>query len=153
MRKGQKRTWFTSGFTGHKHSQKSRLKMNISRTGKPKGPMSEGTKRKIGLANRGKHTGRKHWKGGKPLDSKGYRLVYNPLHPYRNKWNYVLEHRIVMEHSIGRYLKPEERVGHKDGNKLNNDISNLILFQSVAEQRRYVRIQNENKRKVLENIL
>jgi HNH endonuclease len=37
-----------------------------------------------------------------------------------------------MEQNLGRYLKPEEVVRHKDGNTLNNRIENLELVDSVA---------------------
>ena len=37
------------------------------------------------------------------------------------------KHRIVMEEYIGRQLKSNEIVHHIDGNKRNNDISNLLL--------------------------
>lgn len=37
------------------------------------------------------------------------------------------EHRITMEQYLDRELKPSEIVHHIDGNKLNNDISNLQL--------------------------
>jgi len=40
---------------------------------------------------------------------------------------YVFEHHLVMEQSIGRFLKMHELVHHIDGNRLNNDISNLYL--------------------------
>ena len=44
----------------------------------------------------------------------------------------VLEHRYVMEQHIGRPLLQKEVVHHKDGNKLNNSIDNLELFNSQS---------------------
>lgn len=38
------------------------------------------------------------------------------------------EHRVIMEEYLGRELSPEEVVHHIDGNKQNNDISNLKLM-------------------------
>lgn len=55
-----------------------------------------------------------------------YALV--PDHPNATKNGYVLEHRVVMENFVGRYLTREEIVHHIDENKHNNDISNLRLM-------------------------
>jgi len=41
------------------------------------------------------------------------------------KKKYVYLHRAVKEKELGRYLKPEEQVDHKDGDKTNNAPSNL----------------------------
>ena len=38
------------------------------------------------------------------------------------------EHRLVMERHLGRKLLPNETVHHRDGDKLNNDITNLELW-------------------------
>jgi hypothetical protein len=38
-----------------------------------------------------------------------------------------------MEEAIGRYLLPQEVVHHKDGNKQNNELSNLVLFANNGE--------------------
>lgn len=57
----------------------------------------------------------------------GYRYVYRPNHPKANKRGYVLEHRLVMEEKLGRYLEDYEIVHPKDGNRLNNHPDNLEL--------------------------
>ncbi len=46
-------------------------------------------------------------------------------------------HRIVAEQILGRPLRSGEVVHHKDGNKRNNDPSNLVVFASAAEHARY----------------
>lgn len=56
-----------------------------------------------------------------------YAVVHG--HPNATKNNYVLMHRIVMENHIGRPLNKNEVVHHIDGNKFNNDISNLALMK------------------------
>lgn len=47
----------------------------------------------------------------------------------------VLEHRYVMEQHLGRPLKPDELVHHIDGNKQNNDISNLALTSQTEHRK------------------
>jgi hypothetical protein len=56
------------------------------------------------------------------------------------------EHRYLMEKKIGRELKAEEVVHHVDGNKKNNDLSNLILFENDREHKKHHR---ENRHKLL----
>lgn len=73
------------------------------------------------------------WKGGRCLDADGYVLVYAPDHPQATKAGYVREHRLVMERASGRLLLPTEVVDHIDGNRQNNDPSNLRVFQRNAE--------------------
>jgi len=77
------------------------------------------------------------WKGGKNKTSNGYVEVYCKGHPYGIKHHrnnkdavYVLEHRLIMERYLGRYLKPNEIVHHINGNKTDNQIENLQLTTS-----------------------
>ena len=76
---------------------------------------------------------------GRRITSGGYVLVSAPQdHPYaRQRPNrpskVILEHRLVLEKKLGRYLLPTEIVDHIDGLRLHNDPSNLRLFQSNSE--------------------
>ena len=45
-----------------------------------------------------------------------------------NKKGNVKVHRAIMEEHLGRRLRPDEVVHHKDGDKTNNDISNLEVL-------------------------
>jgi len=69
-----------------------------------------------------------NWRGGRRMTSEGYIEVYCPDHPNANRRKCVYEHQLVVEQYIGRYIKPGEVVHHLDGNKSNNDISNLLLL-------------------------
>jgi hypothetical protein len=79
--------------------------------------------------------GEKHfnWKGGKVKATGGYILIYSPTHPYSQNTGYVLEHRLIMEAFLKRYLAPEEIVDHKNGIKDDNRIENLKLFSHQSE--------------------
>lgn len=58
----------------------------------------------------------------------GYMYCYNPTHYCANKAGKVLEHVFVIAEIIGRPLKPDECVHHKDRDKKNNHPSNLKLM-------------------------
>jgi len=77
-----------------------------------------------------------NWKGGRKLANK-YIKIYQPDHPFCDSAGYVLEHRLVMEQKLGRYLKPEESVHHINGKKDDNRIENLMLFPNHAEHLRF----------------
>ena len=68
------------------------------------------------------------WKGGRIVEGGGYVLVKSREHPNANNNGYVLEHRLVMEKKLGRYLLPHENVHHKDGVRDNNSPDNLELW-------------------------
>lgn len=83
-------------------------------------------------------SGIKHpnWKGGRVM-TEGYVRIYIPNHPFCGKKGYVLEHRLIMEKKLGRYLKSFEIVHHKNGIKNDNRPKNLIL---VIEKNHYGKI-------------
>lgn len=70
------------------------------------------------------------WKGGRVLLGDGYVRAYAPEHPHAVNGRYVLEHVLVMEAHVGRILRPEETVHHKNGQRADNRIENLELWAS-----------------------
>lgn len=51
----------------------------------------------------------------------------------------MYEHRVVAAKILRRALATEEEVHHIDGNRANNDPSNLMLFESHAAHMRFHR--------------
>lgn len=90
---------------------------------------------KMKKAAAGRYSGQENpnWKGGKVKIMQGYVMIFNSIHPWANNRGYVLEHRLVMEKHIGRYLSPDEVVHHINGIKDDNRIENLELFESQSE--------------------
>lgn len=71
------------------------------------------------------------WRGGRSLKVDGYVYAYSPDHPARSGGKckrQVLEHRLVMEKVLGRYLLPNENVHHINGNRSDNRPENLELW-------------------------
>lgn len=78
-----------------------------------------------------------NWSGGRKIRKDGYILTIAPDdHPYPSDTSsgtrYILEHRLIMEQKLGRYLTPEEVVHHLDENPSNNHPDNLALLPSQA---------------------
>lgn len=123
---------------GFKHTEESKMKMSIAHIGKKH---SEETKKKISLAEKGRPS--PNWKGGR-VKTSGYVRIHQPCHPFAIKTGYVLEHRLVMEKRIGRYLTPVEEVHHENEIKDDNRDENLTLFANGIEHRRFHRLKKNN---------
>lgn len=68
------------------------------------------------------------WKGGVNKHAAGYLKELCKGHPASDRNGYVMQHRLVMERMLGRYLEPCERVHHKNGKRDDNRPENLELW-------------------------
>lgn len=64
------------------------------------------------------------WKGGRWAKGRDYVALYSG--PYSNKK--ILEHRIIMEAYLGRKLRKDEIIHHRNENKQDNRIENLEVL-------------------------
>jgi hypothetical protein len=87
---------------------------------------SDETRRKLSIAHTGKVP---------RILIRGYAMIYVPDHPHANSSGRVMEHRLVIERILGRYLDPSEHIHHIDFSRSNNRASNLKIVTNAEHQR------------------
>lgn len=90
-------------------------------------------------------------RGKKVLRDDGYILVFCPEYP-NTQGNYVLEHRLVMANYLGRPLREDEHVHHKNGIKTDNRIENLELLSNSEHRKEHWKTATEAERLRLSKI-
>lgn len=64
---------------------------------------------------------------GRRETTSGYIILHKPNYPSSSQAGYMSEHRYFMEKHLGRRLKKDEWVHHKNGIKTDNRLSNLQI--------------------------
>lgn len=83
----------------------------------------------------------KRWKGGEYVSSDGYIMVkIKDSYLESGRQVYKRKHVLIYENFLGRKLKTKkggggEQIHHIDGNKQNNEISNLVLCSDTKDHR------------------
>jgi hypothetical protein len=112
------------------------------------------------LSERSSGSGNAMWAGGTSMHSDGY--VYEKCvdHPYASN-GYVFQHRLVVERCVREkfpaskclielggqlYLSPAYVVHHKDGDRCNNELSNLQILTNSD----HIKLHNARRRALKE---
>lgn len=81
------------------------------------------------------------WKGGRSVEKRsGYVRIYAPERARYGK--YIYEHTLKAEDKIGRRLLKTENVHHVDGDKTNNDITNLVIVTDSHHRRLHHQLES-----------
>lgn len=73
----------------------------------------------------------------------GYQMRQVKWHPNSNKRGYVMEHRLIMEKQIGKFLPKHAIIHHKNNVRDDNRIENL---EYMEEQERHAKHHDTGKR-------
>lgn len=127
----------TFTFKGVKLTNEQRIRISKMNKGKK---LSDETKKKLSDAR---------FRGGvgfKKRRTDGYIALYFPEHPRSNSEGYIMEHVLVMECIIGRPLKDDEVVHHKNHKKDDNRKENLELMTFKEHARLHMKERHALKK-------
>lgn len=85
-----------------------------------------------------------NWRGGRSIASNGYVLLrVGTDHHLADVRGYAYEHRVVAEVKIGRRLRDDEEVHHKNENKQDNAPDNLEVVTRPAHRLEHRRVRHD----------
>lgn len=113
------------GMPGKKHTQESKDKIGIKHKNKK---VSNITKNKMSESKKGVYRKFSEYGGRTKKRADGYVGVFVPEHPNASKSGFVMEHILVVEKNIGRYLEKGMVVHHINGIRNDNRIENLKVM-------------------------
>lgn len=86
--------------------------------------------------------------GHKKKRSDGYMSIYFPDHPKCTSDGYIMEHVLVMESIIGRWLREDEVVHHVNRKRDDNRKENLKLMTKSEHMSFHMKERYKNRRAV-----
>ncbi len=107
----------------------------IARDNDASGYYLKGEPRRFIIGHNGRGVPSKNLKGKSYVTSKGYVMAYVPDHPRANNGGYVLEHIIISEKALGKFLPTTAQVHHFDENNANNQNNNLVICEGQKYHR------------------
>lgn len=75
----------------------------------------------------------KEARGHKRMKCAGYYIYYLPDHHLANNSGTVYEHMLAAEEMLGRNLRDGEVIHHRDKNRMNNNLDNLMVFKTSSD--------------------
>lgn len=126
-------------------TERSRKKISLAKIGCHPKPYerTEEWRQKISKSKKGKFLNPSEFGGHRKKRKDGYVKVFVPDHPNASKDGYVMEHVLVIEKHIGRYVEKDEVVHHINHIRDDNRIENLLLMTSKEHAAFHM---NERKR-------
>lgn len=90
-------------------------------------------------------------KNGRRYTEDGYVQILDPTKETGSR--YILEHRLIVEQSLGRKLKREEIVHHLNGVRDDNRIENLVVVTADTHENRTLTKLLQKRIRELESLL
>jgi len=134
------------------HSEETKNKMKIGRRGrKPALGMTHTEKSKERIRD---SVIKAKGCGGKFKTIEGYVKINctNIDHPYKDHQGYVLEHRLICEKAIKRFLLPEEVVHHINKNIEDNRLENLYITTAKGHRDIHTKMKKNKTFNLISNI-
>lgn len=87
------------------------------------------------------------WRGGRVRGGQNgrYWMIFSPGHPNASLTGYVLEHRLIVEESLYRYLYKDEIVHHINHDPSDNRLENLEVTTRVEHARHHGAERHKNE--------